>query len=138
MAQLRQPDFRNVPVPVTVTNANPSTSPLIVPVDLGDVFLIAVTVMFPPGPRGQVGVHLDLAGQTIVPWSDTQQWLIADAQTFNFDVGMEVDQGMNIHAYDNGGFNHLIQWVFKVSDIQVSGATLGEIVPINPALLSAS
>lgn len=128
----RQPDYRYVPFDVTIPKATVIASPQITDVSSGDVGLLEVQCLVPPGPSGAVGWQLRLAGGVILPWQNTSTWIVADGQLLTFDVGLEVDSGLQVAAYNIGTFDHTLRFRLKVQDLVTGQVSSGpQLLPLS-------
>lgn len=105
--------------PVTISPGTPIATPATFPLTMPARIVRRVTVRFPPGPFGQVGVQVGLAGVQAIPWG-TGQWLIGDDQAFPFDVAGMPDSGAwQAFAYNVGAYSHTVYVTFEVDPPQL-------------------
>jgi hypothetical protein len=89
-------------LPVDTLPGGPTPPTQVTPVALGDVLLESVDVMVPDGHAGTTQLWIVLAGVTIVPWELStgplagMAAIVGNNVTFHFDVGIEVDQGLEV------------------------------------------
>jgi len=139
----RTVDPRYIPTTVTVPANTPQSAPTSLDPGLGQVFLEEVQLYIPPGHGGLTGLAISLAGMHIVPYGGPNAYILGDGAGFTFDVGIEVDSGLNVVTFNADiAFAHLFYLRWKVSSIATAlpaastpGAT---ITPISSARSLAS
>jgi hypothetical protein len=137
----RQIDYAWYPSAPTTPAGTLTTAPLVTPVNLGDVMLDHVDIMWPPGPSGAVGFQLQLSGGVLLPYNATpagaasyvfkaSDWLIADDTRMWFDLGIEVDSHLSIVTYNLGSHNHTVWFRFKTYMVPLVAPNPVSITPI--------
>lgn len=122
-------------VPTTIlTRAGGVDGNLVTPVNLGDVILLSVAVIIPPGHSGQTSIRIALAGQPIVPWDNLAAPIVGDNDRLDFDVNLQVGAGLTVVTTNVGAFDHrhFLRW--KVTDLPDAGSSSG---PVNLLPLAA-
>lgn len=115
---VRTIDPRYVPQTVTVAPNVSSTNPTPFATTLGQVTLEEVQLFVPPGHGGVTGLAIMLAGVHIVPYGPDTGFIIADSATLDFQLGIEVDQGLVVVAYNTDiAFAHSFYLRWKISSI---------------------
>lgn len=85
-----------------------------------------VEFLFPPGPRGQVGIRYTMNGDAVIPLI-AGTWLIADNDKSHWDLSGYPDSGAwELTAYNSGQFDHTIYLRFGLDYLPQ---------PVAPALL---
>lgn len=98
----------SVTVPVGGTVAAPQRFPLSMPARI----VTAVTIIVPPGPRGELGIALGAAGVQYIP-SNAGGYIVADYQVINWDLEDMIESGAwQLLAYNTGLYSHTLQVVF--------------------------
>lgn len=84
-----------------------------------------VSIRFPPGPSGQVGVQLASSGVQIVPW-DKGTFLVGENETLTFDLFGQIESGAwQLIGYNLGAFAHQVYVTFEVDPPQLAGKAGG-------------
>lgn len=102
-----------ITVPKGTTAAAPQETVQLLPVGI----LESVTVQIPPGHVGATGIRFTLAGQQILPWSNTVAWIIGDNLIAPFDVDLEIDRGFKVVTFNVGNYDHNFFLRFKVRQL---------------------
>lgn len=131
---------RYVPQTVTVPPNTPSSAPTTTATAVGHCILDAVTVFIPSGHQGLTGLAIQLAGVHVVPYGDNTAYVLGDDSTDEFQLGVEVDQGLNVITYNTDqAFPHTFYLRFKCRDIPQSQQDTSTVVtPITAAPSLAS
>lgn len=126
---------RYVPQTVTVPANTPVASPTSTTTNLGHCILDAVSVFIPSGHQGLTGLAIQLAGVHVVPYGDNNAYVLGDDSTDEFQLGVEVDQGLNVITYNTDqAFSHTFYLRFKCRDIpQSQASTPATVTPITAA-----
>lgn len=112
------------PVVVPYTAVVPNTATIIAPA----VFVPAlpagimekIELQIPPGHVGATGIRFRQSKQQIVPWSNTVAWIIGDDIDMTFPVGIEIDTGFDIIAYNVGNYPHSFYLRFTIRQLAES------------------
>lgn len=113
----RQPTYRYIPLAVTTPAGTPQATPQVTNVGLGDVILVSVEVIFPPGSVGLMGVAIVMQGVGIWPWSSTPTYAIGSGLSpQNYDVDMEVGPNLQVWTYNTGTLSHTVYLRFKIKE----------------------
>lgn len=108
-----------VSIPAGTAQAAPQITSLAMPARL----VRRVSIRFPPGPQGQVGVQLGSGGVQIIPWN-TGQWLIGNDETIPFDLYGQIESGAwQLIAYNVGAYAHSVYVTFEVDPPQLRSPT---------------
>lgn len=115
--------------PVTVPHgtaiATPQTSVLAMPPRV----IRRVNLLFPPGPFGQVGIQLAIAGVQVIPYG-SGQWIIGDDHLFPFDVaGLPTSGAWQLIAYNVGAYDHTVYVGLEMDPPQLAGGAAGVAIP---------
>lgn len=126
---------RYVPQTVTVPANTAIASPTSTPTALGHCILDAVSVFIPSGHAGLTGLAIQLAGVHVVPFGDNTAYVLGNDSTDEFDLGVEVDTGLNVITYNiDAAFPHTFYLRFKCRDIPQAQQTTSTVVtPITAA-----
>lgn len=109
---------------ITIAAGTLSTAPASQVVNTPVGTIRKVTVVVPPGPSGQVGFQLQLAGTPIIPYGGGP-WLIADNYRDSWDIDQDVNPGqLALVGYNTDVFPHTIytrlEWVPPVPPAAVT------------------
>jgi hypothetical protein len=121
---------------VTVAANRVATNPLKVSPLLGDIWLDKVHIRIPPGPKGNTGVSIVNAGVGIVPFGGNPTFMLADDELLEYDVGAEVNNGLQVWTYNTDVTAHTIQvrWIGRPMSVENLSSTPQ---PISALALSA-
>lgn len=84
--------------------------------------LLTVLLQVPSGHVGLTGFSLWLAGTQIVPWEGELDYIVAEDQTFVFDVNVEVDVQLETVCYNADIWDHSFYWRAALRYIDNPGA----------------
>lgn len=99
----------SVTIPPGGVPAAPQRFPLTMPARI----VAHVTVIVPPGPRGELGFALGAAGVAVLP-SNAGGYIVADYQSIDWDVEGQIESGAwQLLAYNAGLYSHTLQIVFQ-------------------------
>lgn len=111
----------SVSIPAGTTAAAPQRTALAMPARI----VRRLSVRFPPGPQGQVGVQVGSGGVQVIPW-DTGTWLIGDNETLAFDLYGQLESGAwQLIAYNTGAYAHSVYLTFELDPPQLVGRGSG-------------
>lgn len=97
-----------------IPRATPIASPVIIPLTMPAREVRHVRVRIPPGPNGQVGFVLAMAGTAVLP-TNTGQWLIGNDETIEWDLADQPDSGAwQLIGYNLGQLPHTIYVTFSL------------------------
>lgn len=122
------PDFYHRPFSVTIAAGTAKAAPASVNISPGLQVLHEVSVRIPPGPNGQAGFQILWTSVPLVPWGDSQQWIVGNDEKLSFPIGLEVDSGVIFRAYNTDVYDHTFYVLLTTSDVVRSGA--GVVAPI--------
>ena len=99
---------------VTIPAGTKVTAPLTFNLTMPPRVVAEVEIVVPPGPRGEVGFQLGLAGQQLIPYT-AGQFFVTDDEIIHWPVeGMPDSGAWQMIAYNTGTFNHTIEVRFLV------------------------
>jgi|SRR5215469_5213859 len=102
-------------LPVTIPAGTAASSPLVTPAVFPARIVTQIDILFPPGPRGEVGIAVGTANIKTLPYGNAT-YLVADAQFFQFPLEDQIDSGSwQITAYNTGMFPHTVTVTFHCS-----------------------
>jgi hypothetical protein len=108
-----------VTVPAGTSPSSPQKTALTMPPRV----VQEVEVRLPPGPRGEVGWALGLAGQPIIPFQKGA-WIVGDDERISWPLtGQPTSGAWELYAYNTGSFPHTIYITF-LTDIVASSPTI--------------
>lgn len=82
-----------------------------------------VEIRFPPGPSGLVGVQVLHSGRRIIPKAGNT-FLVTDDELVRWDLeGYPYNAAYQIRAYNEGAFDHTIQFRFGINEIGAAELT---------------
>jgi hypothetical protein len=114
----RQLDYEYYNATYGVGSGHPQNNPLLITeTSLGHATLESVTVLWPRGGLWTVGFQLVLAGTVIVPQGGNLTFATGDDHEHTYEVGLEVDTGLQVALYNLGSFFHTVYVTYKVSNI---------------------
>lgn len=120
---------------VTVPANTPSSAPQTFDISFPPRPVRQIEWMVPPGPRGNVGFQLGLAGTPLIPYN-RDAWIIANGDTRQWNLEGVPDSGAwQVRAYNTGSFPHTLYFRFLL-DLPVQGAQ-GFPAPIAAAVLES-
>ena len=98
---------------VTVNPGGTPAAPQRFPLNMPARIVTGLTVIVPPGPRGEVGFALGAAGVPVLP-SNAGGYIVADYQAIDWDVEDQIESGAwQLIAYNTGLYSHTLQVVFR-------------------------
>lgn len=123
------------PVSVTTPLQTLSSAPLVTSPMIGSIWIDSIEIRIPPGHRGNTGIYVANSGAPIVPYSQSPQFVIANDELLKWDVGVEVDTGLQIVTFNNDYFAHehyvRIAGHYTVQDTSSTPDLSSQIVPIS-------
>lgn len=102
-----------VSTPVATLRTAPQSTAFAIP----DLQVISAHLTIPAGHTYLTGWRIDLAGVTIVPYSNPSAWVIDDDAKLDFDIDHEVGSRLEIVTYNIGQYPHTHYCRLKVMDI---------------------
>lgn len=98
-----------------------ASAPLITPLTLGVRDVTHVRVRVPPGPRGNLGWALAMAGTQVIP-VNVGQWIIGDDETIEWDLAGYPNSGAwQLWTYNTGNWPHLVLLTFSLALVNPAG-----------------
>ena len=80
-----------------------------------------VRLRVPPGPLGNLGVALGLAGVQVIPWN-VGEWLVMDDETLDWPLeGQPTSGAWQLRTYNVGKYPHLVYVTFLLRPPQTVG-----------------
>ena len=105
-----------VTVPAGTLQAAPQLTAMTMPARI----VRRITVRFPPGCQGQVGVALGSGGVQVIPWNGGQ-YLIGTDESIPFDLYDQLESGAwQLIAYNTGAYAHSVYVTFEVDPPQLA------------------
>lgn len=100
--------------PVTVPAGTPITAPQVTNLTMPPRIVTGFRVRVPPGPRGNLGWSLSVAGTRIIPWG-ADQWFVVDDEIIDEQLDGQIDSGAwQLAAYNTGTFAHTLYVTFRL------------------------
>lgn len=94
--------------PVLVPKGTLKSAPQITALPMPQRLVQRVEILVPPGPGGMVGFQLAAGGQAIVPYNDVN-WIVTNNEVIDWPLeGMPEAGSWQLHAYNNGKFDHTL------------------------------
>lgn len=88
------------------------------PFNLGNRKLEELDILWPRGLAGLVGVTFGYNGVTILPWDQTQVWLIGDNERRKFDMGIELNGPLDVLSTSaDAALDHTLYITAKVTEL---------------------
>ena len=98
---------------ITVNPGGSPTAPQRFPMTMPARIVTHITVVVPPGPRGELGFALGAAGVSVLP-SNAGAYIVADYQAIEWDVEDQIESGAwQLTAYNTGLYPHQLQITFQ-------------------------
>lgn len=93
---------------VTTPAGTPADAPQVTDLSIPVGQLDSVQIKVPPGPQGQLGFALALAGQPIVP-RNAGEWIITDDEEIDWALSGLPDSGAwQVITYNTGNYDHTL------------------------------
>lgn len=93
---------------VTIPANTAQAAPMVTATPFPSRIVSWIEVIFPPGPRGNVGIALTMNGDAVIPLV-AGTWLVADNDKTHWDVAGYPDSGAwQLTAYNTGQYDHTI------------------------------
>lgn len=93
---------------VSIPAGTPIASPQVSSIAFPSRVVRSVTIRFPPGPSGEVGVALTMDGDAVIPIIPGE-WIIGDNEPIHWDLSGYPDTGnWELTAYNTGAYPHTI------------------------------
>lgn len=94
---------------VTVLTGTTKTAPQITNMPMPPRIVQKIVVVVPPGPRGNVGFQIGLAGQQLIPITEGQ-FFITDNEVPSFELdNLPTSGAWQLIAYNTGTYSHTLQ-----------------------------
>lgn len=85
-----------------------------------------LSVRFPPGSRGQLGVRVTSGGQAVIP-VDAGTWIVGEDETIALDLQGYLESGAwELTSYNVGQYAHSVYLTFEVDPPQLVASPLGQ------------
>jgi hypothetical protein len=99
---------------VTVPAGTLNTAPATFDVSFPPRVVTEIEVLVPPGPRGEVGFQVAMAGKQVIP--DTEgAFIVTDDEVIHWPLDGQPDSGAwQVIAYNTGTYNHTLYFRFLV------------------------
>lgn len=102
------------------------------PIDAtGDRVLEDVTIMWPPGTNGLVGVRLRYNGVAMLPWNQATSFVRDNGRERTFEMGLFISHPLVVDLTNDDTFPHTIYLTAKLRELP-QGAQL---TPYTPPLI---
>lgn len=119
-------------IPAGTLQANPVTIGLTMPARI----IRAVSIIVPPGPRGEVGFALAAAGIQYLP-SNVNGFIVADNQRIDWSLDNVIESGAwQLVGYNTGLYPHTLQVIFQC-DLPDAPAGSAPELPATPSDLGS-
>lgn len=109
-------------VEFTIPSQTPIGSPYTENPQFGDILLHKIEVRIPPGWNGAAGLQVVSNSSFIVPWGETEQWLVMSDEKNEWPWDDEVDTAIYINGYNDGAYDHTAYLRFYYTPIVLVGA----------------
>ena len=106
-----------IPVDPGTSPDAPETFQMTVP----DTKLTSLELVVPTGHVGLTGIAFFYAGQQLLPWPGTANWIIAEGERFDWQLGIEVDGSVDVAAYNQGLYLHQFYVRMTLDDLILPG-----------------
>lgn len=106
-----------VPASIAVPKGTLAAAPLVTPIVVEAGQLEAIDLQIPNGHSGVTGIRFTLAGQQILPWSNTVSWIIGDDLRETFLCDVEVDTQLAAVAFNVGNYAHTFLCRFRIRQL---------------------
>lgn len=109
----------------TVPAGTAKSSPAVIPLTLGTLWVDKIRWRVPPGPRGNLGWYLSMGGVQVVP-DDAGNFIVADDEYDDWEIENLPDSGAwQLTGYNTGTYDHTVYLYFFTTPIQSSGVLTG-------------
>lgn len=110
-----------ISTPAGTTAAAPLVTSLAMPTRIAR----RLSLRFPPGSRGQLGVRLTMGGQAVIP-VDAASWFVGEDETVILDLqGYPESGAWQLTSYNVGQYAHQAILTFEVDPPQLAASPLG-------------
>ena len=114
-----------VTIPAGTAQASPQVSDLAMPPRLVE----RIEVRVPPGPRGQLGFQIGMAGRQLLPYN-AGQYVVTDDEALSWDLyDLPSSGAWQVIAYNTGAYPHTLYLRFLV---ELPGEELVASAPLLP------
>lgn len=104
----------------TIVAGTPKSAPLTFSLAMPARTVRHVRIRFPPGPRGNVGIQLAMAGVNVIPVT-AGAFIVADDEVIEWDVDNAPNSGAwQMIGYNTGALPHTIYLSFLVDIPQLT------------------
>lgn len=77
--------------------------------DVGSRIVEVLDVFWPPGANGLVGLRVNFAGVTLLPWNQPARFLVGNGERRRFEFALPVDAPLQVVTQNNDpAFQHTI------------------------------
>lgn len=122
---------------VTIPHGTASSSPQTTDLSMPSRIVRSIRVRIPPGPRGNVGFAISVAGTAILPWN-AGEWIIGDDEVIDWPLARQITSGAwQLMGYNDGIFDHTLYVQFLL-DLLGTTAAAGVSTPVSTAAVVAA
>lgn len=87
--------------------------------------VVEIEIRIPPGPNGELGFAIGMAGQNIIPFN-SNEWIVTSDEVIRWQFETPLNSGAwQCQSYNTGTYDHTIQVRFYVNLVTVAGAVPG-------------
>jgi hypothetical protein len=118
--------------PTGIAKATPLITSMSMPVRI----VREIEIRVPPGPNGELGFAIGMAGQNVIPYNAGEWFVTSDeVVSWTFDTGLD-SGAWQCQTYNTGSYPHTIQVRFYLDLVPDPGAVSG-VALISPDALSS-
>ena len=115
----------------------PPTAPQVTDLNIPVGQLDSVQIKVPPGPQGQLGFALALAGQPVIP-HNAGEWIITDDEEISWSLAGLPDSGAwQVITYNAGNYDHTLYIRFLATPAPLLEVSVPTVAAIPAANLSS-
>lgn len=119
--------------PVTTAAGVAIATPTITSLAMPARIVTGLRIRIPPGPRGNLGLQVAMAGTQVIP-VNVGTWIVGDDELFHFDLEDLPDSGAwQLITYNLGKLPHTVYLTFELSLV---GTPAGPVL-LAPATVTA-
>lgn len=112
-------------------------APLITPMAMPPRIVREIEIRVPPGPNGELGFAIGMAGQAIIPFN-AGEWIVTSDEIVKWQFDTPLNSGAwQCQSYNTGNYPHTIQIRFYL-DLVVVGSTPGPAAYVDLSGISSS
>lgn len=116
-------------VEVSVPPGTAKAAPQVTQVSFPPRNVSRLDIVFPPGPRGEVGVWVGSSGTQLIP-TDAGVFIVADSETISWPLEGQHDSGSwQIAAYNTGNYTHTVRFRFLLDLVPTPAADVPAPIP---------